>query len=308
MASEKKSLVIILGPTAVGKSRTALRLAGIFEGEVINCDSMQVYRKFDIGTDKLPEDMREGIPHHLIDIADPVKQFTAAAFVVKALEAIRLILDRNHLPLIAGGTGLYLKALLEGLFPEERKDPEIRLALEEEARTRGLELLMERLRAVDPDYAKTIGPRDRVRIIRALEVYTATQKPLSAHFRNTLSPLEDFKILKIGLELERQELYGRIERRVDRMFERGLVEEVRALIRSGIAAHSPPFRALGYKHVLGYLEGKTSLQEAVSMAKRDTRRYAKRQMTWFRKMQGIRWFPAQDFGSIEACVRDHLLT
>lgn len=306
MASEKKRLVIILGPTAVGKSRIALRLAHVFDAEIINCDSMQVYRKFDIGTDKLTEDMREGIVHHLIDIVDPREQFTAAAFTVKALEAIRLILARDHLPLIAGGTGLYFKALLDGLFPEGRKDPSIRRALEEEAQTQGLESLWERLRAVDPDYAKTIGPRDRVRIIRALEVYMATKKSLSEHFRNTRSPVKDFKILKIGLELEREELYSRIERRVDRMFERGLVEEVQALIRSGLAPNSPPFRALGYKHVLEYLEGKTSLEEAVSRAKRDTRRYAKRQMTWFRKMQGIRWFSAWDFGAIEACVRDNL--
>ena len=306
MHSDNKNLVIILGPTGVGKSRTALQLAHRFRGEVISCDSMQVYRGFDIGTDKLPPDAREGIPHHLLDIVDPSVQFTAADFVRAADEAARAITARGSLPIITGGTGLYLKALIEGLFPEGRRDESIRRELEQEAHSRGLEHLWRRLDGVDPDYARKIGQRDRVRIIRALEVYRATGVPLSSHFPLTRSLVSDFNLIRIGLRLDRTELYARINRRVDRMFADGIVEEARGILASGVSAASPPFRALGYRQVLRFLLGEVSEAEAADLTKRETRHYAKRQMTWFRKMEGIRWFSPSELEEISEHISSGL--
>jgi len=306
-AKEKKQkLLILLGPTGVGKSTTAVKIAKTFDGEVISCDSMQVYRGFDVGTDKISTEKREGVAHHLLDIVDSSVQFTAADFVKFALSAVQTIQKKNKLPIITGGTGLYLKALIDGLFPEGKKDPRIRDKLEEEAKTKGLENLQKRLEDIDPVYAQKIGKNDRIRIIRALEVYLATKKPISAHYSNTKSHIKDFFVLRIGLKLEREELYSRIERRVDRMFELGIVEEVEALLKSGIEETSPPFRALGYKHVLSYLKKELSIEDAVDLTKKDTRHYAKRQMTWFRKMKGIHWFNPHDFSSIASAIEDFL--
>jgi tRNA dimethylallyltransferase len=306
LESEENNLVIILGPTGVGKSATAIKLGKLFDGEIINCDSMQVYRGFDIGTDKSLPEKRESIPHHLIDIADATNQFTAAEFVKLALKASKEILSRQHLPIIAGGTGLYIKAFLDGLFPEERKDLSVRKKLEEEAQEKGLEFLRERLMEADPTYARKIGKNDRIRIIRALEVYTTTKKPLSAHFLDTSSPAQDFFIIKIGLKLERSVLYKKIEDRVDEMFDKGIVEETQNLLKQGVQENSPPFRALGYKQVLKYLRGDITLQEAVEQTKKETRHYAKRQMTWFRKMKGIQWYSPDDFRSISQYVKNNM--
>jgi len=268
---------------------------------------MQVYKGFDIGTDKIPPEERENIPHHLLDFIDPSTQFTAADFVSLALKAIQSILKKNRLPLIVGGTGLYLKALLDGLFPEGRSNPKIRQRLEKEAEEKGLDSLWKKLEKVDPVYAQKIGKNDRLRIIRALEVFMCTETPLSAHFQKTRSAVEDFHIVKIGLKLERSELYRKIEDRVDKMFERGLVEEVRRLQDSGVAEDAPPFRALGYKHVISFLKEEINLEEAVLFTKRDTRHYAKRQMTWFRKMQGIRWFSPREFPKIVQYIEEDLV-
>lgn len=306
MEPKAKNLVIVLGATAVGKSATAILLAEEFNGEIINCDSMQVYKGFDIGTDKISPDQKKNIPHHLLDIADASTQFTAADFVKYALEAIRLIRENQKLPIIAGGTGLYLKALCEGLFPEGEKDPAIRAKLERQEKDKGLEFLRESLVKIDPVYAKKIGNRDKIRIIRALEVFHTTKKPISAHFANTCSLVNDFFILKIGLKLERPAIYKKIEDRVDRMFENGIVKEVQSLLAGGVKPDSPPFRALGYRQVLKHLRGDISLEEAVDLTKKETRHYAKRQMTWFRKMEGICWFEPDDFPSISAYVRTHL--
>lgn len=306
MEPETKKLVIVLGPTAVGKSTTAIRLAKEFNGEIINCDSMQVYRGFDIGTDKIPPEQRENIPHHLLGIADPSTQFTAADFVRLALETVESIRRKRKLPIIAGGTGLYLKALCDGFFPEGEKNPAIREKLEQQAEKEGLEFLRELLVKADPVYAKKIGKRDKIRIIRALEVFYTTQKPISEHFANTRSLFHDFHILKIGLKLERMVIYEKIENRVDRMFEKGIVKEAQNLLAEGVNPDSPPFRALGYKQVLKHLRGDISLQEAIELTKKETRHYAKRQMTWFRKMAGIRWFEPDDFASIADFVKIQL--
>jgi tRNA dimethylallyltransferase len=306
LESKAKNLIIVLGPTGVGKSSTAVKLAKKLKGEIINCDSIQVYRGFDIGTDKIPMEKRENIPHHLLDVVDPSTQFTAADFARLALETADSIVKKKKLPLIVGGTGLYLKALLNGLFPGGGSDPELRQKLEREAKEKGLETLSEKLRKVDPVYFQKIGEKDKVRIIRALEVFYATRKPLSKQFLNTKSYVKDFNIIKIGLKLERKELYRRIEERVDKMFERGITREVEELLQQGVNKDSPPFRALGYKYVLRLLKKEIPREEAITLTKRDTRHYAKRQMTWFRKMDGIKWFSPSEFPSILAYVKDNL--
>ena len=307
MHYKAKNLIVILGPTGVGKSSVAVKLSKDTGGEVINCDSMQVYKGFDIGTDKIPLDKREGILHHLLDVADPATQFTAADFVALAVEAADSVMKRKKLPVIVGGTGLYLKALIDGLFPGGKSDSSIRRKLEKEAREKGLERLRAKLKKVDPVYCQKIHSNDKVRIIRALEVYLSTKKPISAHFPHTQSAVEDFNIIKIGLKLGRQELYARIDQRADYMFERGLVQEVENLLKKGIDENSPPFRALGYKHALQFLKKEISLEEAISLTKRDTRHYAKRQMTWFRKMKGIEWYTPEEYHLIVKHVKDGLV-
>ncbi|MFO7866126.1 MAG: tRNA (adenosine(37)-N6)-dimethylallyltransferase MiaA [Candidatus Aminicenantes bacterium] len=306
MAAEKRNLVIILGPTGVGKSATAVKLARCFSGEIINCDSMQVYRGFDIGTDKISEEKKQGIPHHLLDAASPASQFTAADFVRLSLKAMKEIRGRGKLPIITGGTGLYLKALLDGLFPEDSKDLSIRNNLKKEASSKGWDELWSRLLQVDPEYAQKISPNDKVRIIRALEVHQATGIPLSRHFPKTEPFIKNDNLVIIGLKLDRESLYQRINNRVEAMMEKGLTAEVKNLIGRGVPESAPSFRALGYKYILSSLHGEISLTEAVRLTKRDTRRYAKRQMTWFKKMRGIHWFSPYDFPLIKKHVEERL--
>lgn len=306
MESEIRNLVLVLGPTGVGKSRTAVGLALKFSGEIINGDSIQVYRGFDIGTDKPAVEARKGVPHHLIDAVEPGVQFTAADFVREALRAAADIAGRGLLPFIVGGTGLYLKALVDGLFPGPGRDPALRAELEAEAREKGLDTLFRRLEEVDPAYARKIRGHDRIRIIRALEVFRLTGRPLSEHFLGTKSPTGQYHVLKIGLQLERDALYRNIDERVERMFERGLLDEVRGLVGRGVREDAPPFRALGYRHVLACLRGEISLDEATALTKLDTRHYAKRQSTWFRKMAGVVWFSPEDGPGLEDYLQKQL--
>jgi tRNA dimethylallyltransferase len=306
LEAEAPVLLVVLGPTAVGKSRVAVDLARRFGGEVISGDSIQVYRGFDIGTDKPGPEARRGVPHHLIDIAGPEVQYTAADFVRDALAAARAIAVRGRLPIVAGGTGLYLKALLDGLFPGPGRDTAVREALEAEARERGLDTLFRRLEAADPEYARKIRGRDRVRIIRALEVLAATGKPISEHFRETRSPVAGRKVIRIGLELDRAALVRRIDERVGRMFAHGLVDEVRGLLARGVPESAPAFKALGYSHVIRLLRGEISRDQALALTRIDTRQYAKRQMTWFRKMTGVAWFSPDDGPGLEQYVQNQL--
>jgi tRNA dimethylallyltransferase len=294
LRSDRRPLVILLGPTGVGKTAAAVELSLRFEGEIINADSMQVYRGFDIGTAKPSPEDRRRVPHHLVDIVDPRSQFSAAEFVALALDALRLIDDHGHLPLFVGGTGLYLKALTDGLFPGPGRDESLRAKLESEARESGLEGLRQKLERVDPKYAAAVGPRDRVRIVRALEVYELTGRPISENFSETTSPVSDRRLIRIGLAADRPALYARINARVEGMFRAGLVGEVRRLLDEGVPEAAPPFKALGYKQVVRHLAGEIPLEEAVRLTKLDTRHFAKRQMTWFRKMAGVRWFEAED--------------
>ena len=302
MRSDAPSFVLLVGPTGAGKSDLALALAERTGGEIVNADSMQVYRGFDIGTDKPSTEARRRVPHHLLDIIDARAQFTAADFAARALAAIADIGGRGRRPFVVGGTGLYVRALLDGLFPGPGRDDALRAALEREAREAGLDALWRRLAGADPAYAAKVGPRDRIRIVRALEVQTLTGRTMTENFRETRSRVADFRILKIGLARERADLVRRIEARTDRMFERGLVEEAAGLIASGLDETAPPFRALGYRHVLGHLKGEIGRDEAIALTKIDTRRYAKRQMTWFRKMEGLMWYGPDAAAEIEARI------
>lgn len=267
---------------------------------------MQVYQGFDIGTDKPSINKMENIPHHLLGIASPSTQFTAAVFVRLSLKAMDSIWKKKKLPIITGGTGLYLKALLDGLFPEGEKNQFIRQTLEREAEEKGLTTLWNKLRDIDPGYAEKIGANDKIRIIRALEVYYSTNKPLSKHFLETKSFVKDFHTIKIGLKLERKKLYELIDKRVEQMFAKGLVKEVQDLLEKGVSTDSPPFRALGYKYILQFLNKGLTLEESILLTKKDTRHYAKRQLTWFKKMKGIKWFFPEDFQKIVKYIQNNL--
>jgi tRNA dimethylallyltransferase len=263
---------------------------------------MQVYRGFDIGTDKPSAEDRARVPHHLVDVVDAGTQFTAADFAALAAEAIAGISARGRIPLVVGGTGLYFKALEEGLFPGPGRDAGLRRTMDEEARASGVEALWFRLQTVDPAYAAKTGRRDRIRIIRALEVHTLTGLPLSEHFRRTQGRLSRFRVVKIGLRWPRPELVRRIERRVESMFARGLVGEVENLLARGVPETAPPFRALGYKCVRLFLRGEIGLPAAVEGTKIETRRYAKRQMTWFRRLADVRWVDAPESEAVLAAA------
>lgn len=308
MVNNQKKILIIVGPTAVGKSALAVDLAKKFRGEIISCDSRQIYRGFDIGTDKPPAAVRQAVPHHLIDVAAPEEKFSAADFARLALEEIDLIISRGNLPLIVGGTGLYHRALVEGLFPGPGRDDGLRTRLKEEAQNKGLDSLYRQLQQIDPAYAEKISPADGLRIIRALEVFYLTGQPLSRHFDRTVSPLENrgFILYQIGLKLKKEELYRRIDERVNRMFAEGLVKEAKQLLERGISEQSTPFKGLGYRQVLRYLNGEISLEEAITLTQIETRHYAKRQLTWFKKSRGIIWFEAEDREGLKKYIKECL--
>jgi tRNA dimethylallyltransferase len=285
-------LIVIIGPTASGKSSLALQLARDFRGEIVNCDSVQVYKYLDIGTAKVSPAERNEIPHHFIDILEPHQLFTAGEFLNLGRKVLIQIQQRNHIPFVVGGTGLYLRALLEGLFEGPKRCSPLRERFDKLADRKGTPYLHRVLQKVDKASAERISSRDRPKIIRALEVFFLTSKPLSWHFRLGKKPLKGFDILKIGLNPPRQVLYKSIELRVDQMFSDGLVEEVKYILSRGFSASLRPLQSLGYSQVIRYLEGHLTYSEAINLVKRDTRRYAKRQLTWFRKEMGVQWFDA----------------
>lgn len=299
----KTRLVIIQGPTASGKSELAVRLAERFDGEVVNADSMQVYRRMDIGTAKPSREERERIPHHLIDIVEPDEPFSAADFCRHADAAIADIHARGKRILLVGGTGLYIKTLTRGLVDSPGGNEEIREELEEAVQREGLEALHRRLAAVDPASAARLHPNDRIRIVRALEVYLQTGRPLS-QWQDAHRFAEDrYACLTLAISVERALLYRRIGERVDRMIAGGLVEEVRGLLAAGFPPTLKSMGAIGYKEICAHLAGACTLAEAVELIKKNTRNYAKRQMTWFRKSPEIIWveYPGK-FDSISSNV------
>ncbi len=287
-------LVVVLGPTASGKSELALRIAQEFCGEIVNFDSIQVYRGFDIGSAKVPVSARRGIPHHLIDVVDPGQLFTAGDFARMARGVLREIAGRNRLPVLVGGTGFYLRALLEGLSPApERHDfLRARLLAREDKRRGSLHRILSRL---DPAASARIHQNDVKKLVRALELCMLRRQPASTLQAVLKDALTGFPTIKIGLDPPRAELYERINNRVARMFEGGLIEEVEAMLASGVLSSAKPFESLGYSQAVAHLQGRLSREEAVTLTQQATRQYAKRQMTWFRRERDVQWF--QNFGT-----------
>ncbi len=303
---KKPKLVAILGPTAAGKTSLALDLALKFHGEIISADSVQVYRGMDVGTAKPSAEQKRLVSHHLIDILDPDQEYSAAVFRTQADEIIRRLHQPQIPAFVTGGTGLYMKVLTRGLFRGPGADPQLRAALYRRSEIEGDKVLHQELSRLDPEAASRIHPHDIFRIIRALEVCAVARKPISYFQREHRFQESPYEVLKIGLYCERDELYRRIESRAEGMLEMGWVEEVQSLLNRGYSPKLKSMLSLGYKRIVSYLLGEIELAQTVELIIRDTRRYAKRQITWFKSDPEIHWFPAdQNRGSeIEAMIMD----
>ncbi|MDE3171089.1 MAG: tRNA (adenosine(37)-N6)-dimethylallyltransferase MiaA [Acidobacteriota bacterium] len=289
MDSASARLVVILGPTASGKSELAIRLARELNGEVLACDSTQVYRHFDIGTGKVPPSERCGVPHHLIDLVEPHEVFTAGDYAARATTALADVTARRKLPIMTAGTGLYLRALLEGLSDAPARSEELRERLRRRARAKGPLYLHALLARIDPESARRIAPRDTQKIIRAIEMRVLAGKAVGEIHRAGRRPLEGYAIAKIGLNPPRAALYQRIHARVERMIASGWLDEVRRLIAQGVPPDSKPFQFIGYPELKQTAEGRMPLEAAAESIRQATRNYAKRQLTWFRKESGVQW-------------------
>jgi tRNA dimethylallyltransferase len=286
-------LVVVLGPTASGKTSLSLHLAERLQGEIVSCDSVAVYREFEIGTAKPSQADRLSAPHHLIDVAAPAELVTAGDYARLARQALREIISRKRLPIVVGGSGLYLRALLEGLFPGPPRSEELRTRLRERATERGAEYLHKLLRRLDPAAAQTIHANDVPKVVRALEVSISARAPMTGLWQHGRDTLQGFNILRIGLNPDRKVLYERINHRAQEMFAEGLVEETKR-----IAVQYPsawPLSSLGYKQAIQHLHGEISLEQAIVAAQQGHRNYAKRQLTWFRREPNVHWITG--FGS-----------
>lgn len=302
---EGKKMIFVVGPTSAGKTDFSLKLARRLPGEIISADSMQAYRHMDIISQKPTEYQRKEIPHYLVDILEPREEYSAAEFIKRASTSIDIIIGRNKIPIIVGGSGLYIKALIDGLFPGPKKDPLFREGLETEARENGPAALYNRLKEIDPQTASNIHPNDLRRIIRAMEVFHLTGIPISIHKKQTVGIKDRFNIMLYGLLRRRENLYKRIEEKVEEMFKNNLVAEVKNLVKKApsITARS----SLGYKEVSGYLNKHYSLEEAKNLLKKNTRRFAKRQMTWFRADKRIKWIDldnATEEDAVELIIKE----
>ncbi len=292
-------LLVILGPTASGKSTLALTLAEKSKGEIVSCDSVAVYREFDIGTAKPSLEERRRVPYHLIDVASPAEQFTAGDYSRLARPAIQEISARRHLPIVVGGTGLYLRALLQGLFAGPPPSEELRQRLRKRAEERGPGYLHAMLRRLDPAAAQAIHANDIPKLVRAIEVCISTRQPMTGLWQQGREPLRGFRIVRLGLNPDREALYQRINLRAAQMFQHGLVEETKTLLQR----YGPvrPLDSLGYRQAVQCLQGTLALDDAIAAAQQAHRNYAKRQMTWFRREPDVHWFSA--FGSDEEVQR-----
>ncbi len=296
MGEQKTPLVILTGPTAVGKTALSVRLAKAIGGEIISADSMQVYRHMDIGSAKITPEEMSGVPHHLIDILEPSEEFNVVWFQRLARRAVQEICGRGHVPVVAGGTGFYIQALLYDVdFTENDGDPALRRQLQTIAKTQGSGALYERLRKIDPKSCETIHENNVKRVIRAIEFYEKTGVRISEHNRIQRQNSSPYNFSYFVLTDDRQKLYGRIEERVDEMMAQGLVEEVYRLKEMGCTADMVSMQGLGYKEILAYLDGKSTLEEAVYRIKLNTRHFAKRQLTWFRRERDVIMLDRQDF-------------
>lgn len=300
-------LVAILGPTATGKSALALSVAARYNGEIINCDSTAVFRGFDIGTDKVRPEARQGIAHHLIDIVDPTVDYTAAQYARDAACAIREIQARGHLPILVGGTGFYYRALTRGLFPGPGRDDRMRARLEAIAARRDVTRLHRLLARVDPPSAARIQPRDLKRLVRALEVFFLTGKPLTAHFADTVSPIDGMPVIALALRLSAAQISERVTRRVDQQFEGGLMEEIRGLLARGVPETARPFGGLVYRQAIEHLHGVRGEPETRALIAQENRHYARRQLIWFRKEPNLQWFDGPGESPSTIAAVHHLL-
>jgi len=303
-------VLVLVGPTAVGKTDLSLKLSHEFNCEIISIDSMQVYRYMDIGTAKASPQEREDIPHHLIDIVDPDDEYNAARFIRDGLTAIQKIHNKGAIPLLTGGSGLYLRALRYGLFPEVPTDSTLRKELKQRIKEEGSIKLHRELAGHDPVSAAKIHPNDSYRIVRALEIFLSSGIPLSKHIeqqrQGDVEPLFSH-LLTIGLTCPREELYERIDKRATQMIEGGLEDEVRGLLARGYGPGLKSMQSIGYRHVTNYISGTWTLEETKNLLARDTRHYAKRQFTWFNRDQTIKWIDRQDHSEIFRQVSSWLL-
>ena len=305
---EKRPLIILTGPTAVGKTAASIGLAKAVGGEIISADSMQVYRHMDIGSAKITEEEMQGIPHYLVDVLDPEEAFNVVRFQEMAKAAMQKIHDNGHIPIVVGGTGFYIQALLYDIdFTENDSDFSFREEMEKTAREKGAEYLHSLLKQADPEAAEQIHPHNIKRVIRALEFNRKTGQKISTHNEQERRKQSPYEFAYFVLTDNREALYARIDRRVDKMMEQGLLEEVRALKDRGIARESVSMQGLGYKELLAYLDGEILLEEAVRIIKRDTRHFAKRQLTWFRRERDVIWIDRQEIGQEEEKIVDYML-
>ena len=306
--NKKKPMIILTGPTAVGKTDLSIQLAKAINGEIISADSMQVYRHMDIGSAKVTPEEMDGVSHHLIDVLEPEEEFNVVVFQKLAKEALTGIYERGHIPIIVGGTGFYIQALLYDIdFTENEDTSHIREELEQEAKEKGPEYLHGLLRQVDPDSAEAIHPNNVKRVIRAIEFYRLTGKKISLHNEQEREKQSPYQFLYYVLDTDRKTLYERIDRRVDLMMEHGLVDEVKHLADMGCTRDMVSMQGLGYKEILDYLSGEIPLEEAVYILKRDTRHFAKRQITWFKRERDVRWLELEQFQNDRKKVLEHIL-
>ena len=304
-----KPLIVLTGPTAVGKTGLSIRLAKALNGEIISADSMQVYRHMDIGSAKITKEEMAGIPHHLIDVLEPAKEFNVVLFQKMAKEALEGIYDRGRVPIVAGGTGFYIQALAYDIdFTETDEEPSLRRELEQTAKEKGAQYLHQMLREADPVSAERIHANNIKRVIRAIEFYRQTGTKISEHNQKERRKQSPYDLFYYVLNMERQSLYERIDRRVDQMIRDGLIEEVRKLAAMGCTRDMVSMQGLGYKEILDYLDGRSSLEEAVCLIKRDTRHFAKRQITWFKRERDVRWLNLWEFGDDREKVLRHILS
>lgn len=303
----KKPLLILTGPTAVGKTRLSIKLAKAVNGEIISADSMQVYRYMDIGSAKIKPEETEGIPHHLIDVLDPEEEFNVVTFQKMCKKCMEEIYGRGHVPILTGGTGFYIQSVLYDIdFTENAEDTTIRDRLEKEAEEKGAEYLHGKLREVDPASAGAIHANNIKRVIRALEFYEQTGEKISLHNETERQKGSAYASCYFVLNDDREKLYERIDRRVDEMLAEGLVAEVEALKKRGCTRKLVSMQGLGYKEILAYLDGEYSLEEAVYRIKRDTRHFAKRQITWFKREKEVIWINKPDFSYDDDKILDFM--
>ncbi len=304
----KKPLIILTGPTAVGKTALSIKLAKAIQGEIISADSMQVYRGMDIGSAKVTTEEMDGVPHYLIDVLDPDEEFNVVVFQKLAREAMEKIYANGHIPIIAGGTGFYIQAILNEIaFTETETDDSYRKQLEQQAQEYGAQWLHDQLKEVDPQAAVDIHPNNVKRVIRALEFYKETGTKISEHNEAERQKQSPYNFAYFVLNMDRQKLYERIELRIDQMLEQGLIEEVRQLQEKGCHAGMVSMQGLGYKEILAYLQGECTLEEAIYILKRDTRHFAKRQLTWFRREREVCWIEKEAYGLKEEKMLDAML-